>query len=48
MACQAGICNVEEDNIPNATLNYQMIQTLYDMTDEEVQKLSQKSSQKNY
>ena len=44
--CQAGICNVEEDNIPNATLNYQIIQTLYDMTDEEVQKLSQKSSQK--
>lgn len=44
--CQAGVCNVEEDNISNATINYQMIQTLYDMTDEEIQKLSQKSSQK--
>src|SRR5690606_3540132 len=30
--CQAGKCNEEEDNIGNAKLNYQMLQTLTDMT----------------
>lgn len=44
--CQAGVCNVEEDYISKTTINYQMIQTLYDMTDEEVQKLAYKSRQK--
>ena len=34
--CEAGICNLEEDNIPNAKINYQMLQTLYDATDEEI------------
>lgn len=33
--CQAGICNMEENFIPYATINYQMMQTLTDITDEE-------------
>ncbi len=33
--CQAGICNMEEDYVPDATLNYQMLQTLTDITEEE-------------
>lgn len=37
--CEAGICNYEEDRIPNAHINYQMLQTLYDMTDEEIEEL---------
>ena len=37
--CEAAICNYEEDNIKRAKINYQMLQTLYDMTDEEVIKL---------
>ena len=44
--CSAGVCNVEEDYISNATINYQMVQTLWDMTDEEAQKISYKSRQK--
>lgn len=34
--CEAGICNLEEDVIPNAKINYQMLQTLYDATDDEI------------
>ena len=34
--CEACICNMEEDKISKAKINYQMLQTLYDMTDEEV------------
>lgn len=37
--CEAGICNMEEDKISNAKINYQMLQTLYDATDEEVKDL---------
>ena len=37
--CEACICNIEEDRIPNANINYQMLQTLYDATDEEVRDL---------
>lgn len=37
--CEAGICNMEEDHISSARINYQMLQTLYDMTDEEVSEL---------
>lgn len=33
--CQAGICNMEEDYFSNASINYQMLQTLIDVTDEE-------------
>ncbi|MET3505591.1 RNA dependent RNA polymerase [Halalkalibacter oceani] len=34
--CQAAKCNVEEGDIPDAKLNYQMLQTLSDMTNEEL------------
>lgn len=38
--CQAGMCNEEEDIIGNAKLNYQMIQTLTDISDEELNELT--------
>lgn len=34
--CEAGICNMEEDRIPNAKINYQMLQTLYKATDKDI------------
>lgn len=34
--CKAGICNVEEERIPNSKLNYQELQTLIGMTDSEL------------
>ena len=37
--CQACYCNIEENYIPNARINYQMLQTLTDMTDREIEKL---------
>ena len=37
--CKAGVCNVEEERIPNSRLNYQELQTLTEMTDEEREKL---------
>ena len=40
--CTAGKCNVEEDYIPNAQFNYQMLQTLDDMTDEELEEIRRK------
>ena len=42
--CTAGKCNVEEDYIPNAQFNYQMLQTLDDMTDEELEELAAKTN----
>lgn len=43
--CQAGICNVEEDYFTDATINYQMIQTLTDITDKEIEELIKPSKQ---
>lgn len=43
--CQAGKCNEEEDSIPDAKLNYQMLQTLSDISDEELIKLSTKTKE---
>lgn len=37
--CEACYCNIEEDHIPKARINYQMLQTLSDMKDEEIDKL---------
>lgn len=37
--CEAGICNMEEDKISNAKINYQMLQTLYNATDSEIKDL---------
>lgn len=44
--CSAGKCNVEEDRIKNAKINYQMLQTLTNITDEEIDLLTQKSSER--
>lgn len=44
--CTAGRCNIEEDRIKNAKINYQMLQTLTDITDEEISKLTKVSSEK--
>lgn len=44
--CTAGITNVEEDRIKNATINYQMLQTLTDVTDDEIYKIAQQSINK--
>ncbi len=41
--CRAGVCNVEEDRIKNAKINYQMLQTLTDITDQEIDLLTRKS-----
>lgn len=41
--CEACYCNTEEDVIPNAKLNYQMLQTLTDITDNELRALSAKT-----
>lgn len=44
--CTAGICNMEEDRIKNAKINYQMLQTLTDITDEEINLLTHESSER--
>lgn len=38
-SCQAGKCNEEEDEIKNAKINYQMLQTITDITDAELLEL---------
>ena len=38
--CRAGICNLEEDVFHRAKLNYQMLQTLTDLSDDELRELS--------
>ena len=42
--CEAGICNMEEDKISNARINYQMLQSLYKITDDEISKLCKQSN----
>lgn len=44
--CQAGICSTEETRIGNAKINYQMLQTLTDITDEEIDLLVARSATK--
>ena len=39
--CEACICNVEEDNIKDAKINYQMLQTLSDIKPKEMEKMAQ-------
>lgn len=41
--CSAGRCNIEEDRFKNAKINYQMLQTLTNITDEEINLLTHKS-----
>ena len=40
---QAAICNLEEDEFPDAVINYQMIQTLFDLSDDEIKSLGSKN-----
>lgn len=44
--CEAGICNMEEDKIPNAKINYQMLQTLYKATDDDIKDLCSTANKK--
>lgn len=37
--CEACYCNMEESYIPKSRINYQMLQTLSDMKDDEIQRL---------
>ena len=41
--CQACYCNEEEDNIQSAKINYQMLQTLSDIKDEEIERITRKT-----
>ena len=41
--CQAGKCNTEEERVKNAKINYQMLQTLTDITDEEIDLITKSS-----
>lgn len=34
--CEAGYCNVEQETVPKAKINYQMLNSLHDMTDDEI------------
>jgi len=42
--CDVGYTNMEESRIPYATINYQMLQTLTDITDGEIGQIIQKSN----
>lgn len=44
--CCAGRCSIEEDRIKNAKINYQMLQTLTDITDDEIDLLTRKSAER--
>ena len=41
--CQSCYCNEEEDNIQSAKINYQMLQTLSDIKDEEIERITRKT-----
>lgn len=41
--CEFCYCNLEEDYIPKARINYQMLQTLTDMTDEEIGRITKQT-----
>jgi len=43
--CQAGYCNEEGDNIKNARLNYQMLQSLVYMEDSEIEKVCEETNE---
>lgn len=42
--CECGICNLEENVIKNSRINYQMLQTLTDIRDEEMKELLKSSN----
>ena len=44
--CTAGLCNMEEERIKNATINYQMLQTLTDVSNDEIETIASASVKK--
>lgn len=42
--CEASYCNIEEEFIPKSRINYQMLQTLSDMTDDEIDRLIRRTA----
>ena len=42
--CEAGKCNVEEPIVANAKFNYQMLQTLPSLSEDELEKLAEKTN----
>lgn len=42
--CEASYCNMEEDELPKSRINYQMLQTLSDMKDNEIDRLIKQTS----
>lgn len=44
--CSAGMTNVEEERIKDATINYQMLQTLTDFTDSDLEDITRQSVDK--
>ena len=44
--CSAGRCNIEEDRIKNAKINYQMLQTLTNITEDEINLLTSRSAER--
>ncbi|MDR2277357.1 MAG: hypothetical protein LBE23_05820 [Vagococcus sp.] len=46
--CQASICNMEDDDFKKATINYQMVQTITDITNEEKQEILSCSQSRLY
>ena len=44
--CTAGCTNIEEDRIKDATINYQMLQTLTDITEDEIEEIAKNSTSK--
>lgn len=44
--CTAGMTNVEEDRIKDATINYQMLQSLTDITDDEILEIAKPTIEK--
>lgn len=44
--CEAGVCNMEEERIKNSTINYQMLQSLTDFTDDELERVCAKTKYK--
>lgn len=41
--CEACYCNEEEDNIQSAKINYQMLQTLSDIRDDEIERITRRT-----
>lgn len=46
LGCMAGTCNEEEDYLSDARINYQMLQTLTDMSEDEMRQLAQRTNER--